>query len=263
MLCVHNRYRRNRADTDPIYSELHGVPILNVSKLLACIKFDPDDTTSLRTYSKDDRYFEFDADYKVMNFTDAGEPDKLYRPKIIVSKDPVTGIGGGLARPPCPDLALVGTGFCIEKAYLVRFINTITGAVACTAYFNLSKPAMMNKSSCGNVLGGEGSRLVRKRWASGQMANKTTGTGGSSDPFESSLPPSSSAAAFTVSKAVMKEIENEEEEYEEEEEVATTTTTSAGVIENIEEEEEEEEEPVVPVKKHNNNNKKAKKRGFD
>jgi hypothetical protein len=58
----------------------------------------------------------------------------------------------------CPDMSLVGSGFALDRAYLVRFVNTITGAFACSAYFNLSKPSLMTKSACGNVLGGAGSR---------------------------------------------------------------------------------------------------------
>lgn len=94
-----------------------------------------------------------------MNFSESGAPGKLYSPKIIVSKEPMAIKSSKPNQVHSPDLALVGSGISMEKAYLVRFINTITGGITCSAYFNLSKPSMMmNKSSCGNVLGGAGAR---------------------------------------------------------------------------------------------------------
>ena len=89
-----------------------------------------------------------------------GTPDRLYKPKVLVSKEPVqsSSTTGKIAQPNSMDMCLVGSGFSIDRAYLVRFVNTVTGGITCSAYFNTSKPSMMNKSSCGNVLGGAGAR---------------------------------------------------------------------------------------------------------
>ena len=65
VICVHDKYRRKHGDENPIFSELYGMPLINVPKLLACVKGE----SIPRTYDKDGRFFEFDAEYSVMNFT--------------------------------------------------------------------------------------------------------------------------------------------------------------------------------------------------
>jgi hypothetical protein len=158
---MHNKYRRKRSDENPIYSEIYGVPIIDVSKLLGCIKIEKDTDSGkfipLKEFD-DTKYFEFDADYRVTSFSDDGEtPGKLYRPKILVSKEPTfVSSSQNIPKIGCQDLSLItGKPNTSTPSYEIKFINTITGGVACKVYFVFNKPStLMNKSSCGNITSG-------------------------------------------------------------------------------------------------------------
>lgn len=81
-------------------------------------------------------------------------------------------------------MCLVGSGFCLDRVYLVRFINTLTGGTACSVYLNTSKPSSMNRSSGSNSNSSGASttnRVIHKRWASGNNNTVTI------DPFEMSM----------------------------------------------------------------------------
>lgn len=109
VVCVHDKYRRRRGDENPIYSELYGIPLINVSKLLACVKSD----APQQTYANDERFFEFDTDYSVMGFTQEGTPDTLYRPKVVVSKDTL--------KLPSSDEVTTTTGSQVNLDLLIVF----------------------------------------------------------------------------------------------------------------------------------------------
>lgn len=188
MLCMHNKYLKKRGDE--YSSEIYGVPIIDTAKLLACVKVDrdPDDPTKflpVRICERNPDFVEYDADYRVTDLSST--PGKLYRPKIIVSKEPVSvTLTAGL---PCPDLCLVGTSsststagvspVSLDRAYVLRFINTSTGGLIFSAYFNASRRSTnsMHRSAGSGVLGGEGSQLVRRAWSAGKLG------GGVVDPF--------------------------------------------------------------------------------
>lgn len=127
-----------------------------------------------------------------------------FRPKLLVSCEPFYNLPlvqpdkqASVAPPldpsasgvPCADLALVGMGFQLSKAYFVRFVNSLTGEKMASVYFNLAKPSLLMASSCGNVLNGTGSRLLRKRWSDGLAGSSSS----------SSSPPGSKAAKLAGS----------------------------------------------------------------
>jgi hypothetical protein len=166
MLCVYNRYRVSRKDTNPIYSVYYGVPIIDTTKLLQGITVGPADEFVSHT---DEQYWKFSA-----SFTITGANDRVYKPSIHVTKDPLYDIqsqtaDGGEIR--CLDFILASTNCNMKKAYFVSFCDPIDNSVIWRGFFNLSKPSLMLSSSGANVLGGKGARLIRKRWAGGECDN--------------------------------------------------------------------------------------------
>lgn len=147
---------------DPVLSVYYGVPVIDTARLLAGI----DCSAGLTEYSKDSRFFVFEATYTIQL-----ESEPEFTPLIVVSKQPFFDVKSeGGAAVDSPDMCLVGVGHAIGKGYFLRFVNPTTSKVIWNGYFNLSKPMLMMGSSCGNVLNGEGARLVRKRWAQSGLA---------------------------------------------------------------------------------------------
>jgi hypothetical protein len=164
MLCVYNRYRVNRKDTNPIHSVYYGIPIISTTKLLQGINVGGTDMFVEHT---DPMYWKFDA-----TFTITGANDRVYKPVILITKDPLYdievptgGATGGDLR--CLDFILSGTNCNLKKAYFITFSDPLDESVIWRGFINLSKPSLMLSSSCGNVLG-KGARLIRKRWAGGE-----------------------------------------------------------------------------------------------
>lgn len=156
--------RRSIREEDPVRSVYYGVPLIDTAKLLDGI----DCTGVLCDYEKDKRFFVFQATYTVQFGSEAE-----FKPQIIVSKDPFFDVKSEHDGPiESPDMCLIGVGHAISKGYFVRFVNPFTDRVIWNGYFNLSKPTLMMGSSFGNVLSGEGARLVRKRWAESGVALK-------------------------------------------------------------------------------------------
>lgn len=154
--------RRSIKEEDPVLSIYYGVPLIDTTKLLGGI----DCTGELCDYERDNRFFVFQSTYTVQFGSEAE-----FKPLIVVSKDPFFDVKSEHGRTiDCPDMCLVGIGHAISKGYFVRFVNPFTDKVIWNGYFNLSKPTLMMGSSFGNVLNGEGARLVRKRWAESGVA---------------------------------------------------------------------------------------------
>jgi hypothetical protein len=163
MLCVYNRFRVNRKDTNPIHSVYYGVPVIDTNKLLAGIAVEDDSDFVEHT---DSMYWKFNATFNI-----TGANDRVYKPIILVTKEPLYDIQSTLkddTEIKCIDFILAGTDCNLKKAYFISFCDPLDDKVIWRGFFNLSKPAILLSSSCGNVLNGKGARLLRKRWAGGE-----------------------------------------------------------------------------------------------
>ena len=126
-----------RPGKEHLRSSYFAYPLVDTKVLLASIAVPIDPATSLVTV--DDKYFAFDAGFKVPN----GEDDE-FTPQLLLSKDPLTKINSKSSNIPSPDFMMVAStgSFQLQRAYFARFVHPKHPGnfIIWSGFVNMSKP---------------------------------------------------------------------------------------------------------------------------